>query len=776
MEEKKGRRSRRRIKTSRLIILSLVLLVFVAGGIGLGYLVGAIKNMPDWDPNKLQAAETSYIYDYKGQLTTKLHATEDRENVSLSRIPEDLKNAFIATEDNRFNEHYGFRLDSIARATLANLTSGWGAEGGSTITIQLVNHAFFGQNKEKKLERKIQELILAVQMERKYTKDEILEMYLNRIYFNGGAYGVQAAAKYYYGKNVEDLNLAQSAILAGLVNSPARYSPINHPEAAKDRQALVLQRMVTNGYITQEQANEAKEAPLELVEKKPSNSNQYQYFIDYVIEEGITILKQLDSVDNPEQAMHQQGLRIFTTLDTKIQTAAETVYADKKYFPPDKNGKPVQSAMVVMEAESGAIKALVGGRNNDSKRAFNRATDAKRQPGSAFKPVAVYAPALLKGFSPGTVLDDSPIIYNNWSPKNYDGKYRGPITMRTAVQLSVNVYAVKMLELISPAEGLRFAESMGITTLVSQGPKNDLNLSMSLGGLTYGVTPLELTAAYAVFANQGVYNKPYAITKITDNDGQIIYEHRPEQRVVMDATNAFLMTHMLQSVMTSPGTGARAYFGRPSAGKTGTTNDDTNAWFVGFTPDLVAAVWMGFDEQNISMNNVYGGGYPGTIWKTVMTKAHAGLPARSFPTPPGLTYVNVCKESGKLPNGICPAESLMSEVVAEASVPTEVCDLHVQAEICPESRKLATPWCPTRVTEVFVKRSTGLEAPPGEPQPTDLPWEPCNLHGPQAISDHNGGYWNDNDDDDHDEASVHNSGDSTNSTIRGGKNNNNPNP
>ena len=219
-------------------------------------------------------------------------------------------------------------------------------------------------------------------------------------------------------------------------------------------------------------------------------------------------------------------------------------------------------------------------------------------------------PGAVKGFSPGTVLDDSPVTYNNWSPRNYDGKYRGPITMRTAVQLSVNVYAVKMLELISPAEGLRFAESMGITTLVSQGPKNDLNLSMSLGGLTYGVTPLELTAAYAVFANQGVYNKPYAITKITDNEGRIIYEHRPEQRVVMDATNAFLMTHMLQSVMTSPGTGARAYFGRPAAGKTGTTNDDTNAWFVGYTLDLVAAVWMGFDEQNMSMNNVYGGGYP----------------------------------------------------------------------------------------------------------------------------------------------------------------------
>lgn len=732
------KRTRRKIKTSRLIVLSLLTLVFVVGGIGLGYVVGAIKNMPEWDPTKLNAAETSYIYDYKGQLASKLHTIEDRENVSLNRMPSNLKNAFIATEDNKFYDHHGFRIDSIARAIIANLTGGWGSEGGSTITIQLVNHAFFGQNKEKKLERKIQELILAVQMERKYTKDEILEMYLNRIYFNGGAYGVQAAAKYYFGKSVEDLNLQECAMLAGLVNSPARYSPINHPEAAKSRQETVLQRMVTNGYITEAQANQAKETPLVLADKKTSTHNEYQYFIDNVLEEGTTLLEQAGNIDNPEQAMFQEGLRIFTTMDTNIQKTAEEVYSQDKYFPAGKNDQIVQSAVVVMEADTGAIKAMVGGRKNDNKRGFNRATAAKRQPGSSFKPIAVYAPALLKGFGPGTVLDDSPVTYNNWSPQNYDNKYRGPITMRTAVQLSINIYAVKMLDIIGPAEGLRFAESMGITTLISKGSKSDLNLSMALGGLTYGVTPLELTAAYGVFANQGIYNKPYAITKITDKDGRILYEHRQQQQVVMDSTNAFLMTNMLQSVMVSPGTGARASFGRPSAGKTGTTNDDTNAWFVGYTPDLVAAVWMGYDDQNVSMKGVTGGGYPGTIWKTIMSKAHTGLPARSFPTPPGLTYVTVCKASGKLPNGLCPADEQLSEVFAEAKVPTEVCDLHVQAEICPESGKLATPWCPTRVTGVYVKRGSGLEAPPGEPQPNDLPWEPCNLHGPGAITPNTG--------------------------------------
>jgi penicillin-binding protein 1A len=715
-----------------------MMLVFVIGGIGLGYVAGAIKNMPEWDPTKLNAAETTYIYDYKGQLASKLHSIEDRENVSLNRMPSNLKNAFIATEDNKFYSHRGFRIDAIARATLANVIGGWGSEGGSTITMQLVNHAFFEQNKEKKLERKIQELILAVQMERKYTKDEILELYLNRIYFNGGAYGVQAAAKYYYGKNVEDLELHESAMLAGLVNSPARYSPIKNPEAAKGRQETVLQRMVTNGYITEAQANQAKAKPLVLTEKESSKTYEYQHFIDHILEEGTALLGQSGNLDNPEQALFQKGLRIFTTLDAAIQKNAEEVYSQDKNFPPGKDGKIVQSAVVVLDPSSGAIKALVGGRNVEQKRGFNRATAAKRQPGSSFKPIAVFAPALLKGFSPGTVLDDSPVTYqvgnNTWSPRNYNEKYLGPITMRTAAQLSVNIYAVKMLEIIGPAEGLRFAESLGISTLVSKGAKSDLNLSMALGGLTYGVTPLEMTAAYGTFANQGIYNKPYAITKITDKDGNILYEHRSHQQVVMDPTNAFLLTNILEGVMVSPGTGSKASFGRPSAGKTGTTNDDTNAWFVGYTPDLVAAVWMGYDDQNISMKNVYGGNYPGAIWKTIMSKAHAGLPVRSFPIPAGVTNVSVCKASGKLPNGFCPADQQISEIFVENKAPTEICDLHVQAEICAESGKLATPYCYTRITGVYIKRGTGLEAPPGDPQPQDLPWESCTLHGPGAFS------------------------------------------
>ena len=730
----KENKPRRKIKIGRLIILSLMFIFFIVGGIGLGYVVGAIKNMPDWDPRKLQAAETTFIYDYKGQPVSKLHMLENREEVKLNRMPDHLKNAFLATEDSKFYDHFGVRIDAIARAVLANLVGGWGSEGGSTITQQLIKNAFFNKP-EKTLERKIQELVLSLQLERNYTKNEILEMYLNRIYFDGGAYGVQAASQYYFDKNVEDLELHESAMLAGVVKSPARYSPFRHPEAAKERRSTVLDRMVTNNFISAAEANQAKEKPL-AIERKESNTstNKYQYFLDHVLDEGTEILEKTGKLENPQQAMFQGGLRIFTTLDPRIQEYAESVYAQDKYFPKGKSGKIIQSAIVVIDPRSGEIRAEVGGRKYEQKRGFNRAIAAKRQPGSAFKPIAVFAPALLKGFGPSTVLDDSPVTYNlggsTWTPQNYDGKYLGPITMRTAVQRSINVYAVKLLELIGPNEGLRFAEEAGITTMISRGARNDLNLSMALGGLTNGVTPLELSTAFAIFANQGVYNKPYVITKITDKEGTVLYEHRPEQRVVMDPQNAYLMTSMLQAVLVSPGTGTGANFGRPAAGKTGTTSDYTNAWFVGYTPDLLAAVWMGYDNQNESMGRVSGGNYPAQIWKTVMAKAHEGIRVSNFDLPPGLSNITVCKQSGKIPNGLCPAEDQISEIFSQDKIPTEVCDLHVQAEICPESGKLATSYCPYRVTQVFVKRDIKGE---GEEPADTLPQESCNLHGLDAI-------------------------------------------
>lgn len=741
MEEKRpsrtSRRRRRKINLARFIGRLLLIAVVILGGIGAGYVAAAIKTMPAWDPEKLEAAQSSIVYDYQGKEVSRLYQVENREVVKLSRIPIYLQQAFIATEDDRFYQHHGVRPEAIARAALVNLIEGYGSEGGSTITQQLVKNAFFNKP-EKTLRRKIQEAILALRLERQYSKAEILEMYLNRIYFGEGAHGVQAAARVYFGKNVENLTLSESALLTGLAKSPATYSPFKHPEAAKDRRAVVLDRMAECQFITPEQAEKAKNEPLGVVAKKtsagsaPANSgNTYQYFLDCVIEEASRILEEEGLYDNPQLALYQEGLRIYTTMDSDLQRYTEELYSQDKNFPPGKGDQIVQSAAVVIDPKSGGIRTIVGGRNYTLKRGFNRATDAKRQPGSAFKPIAVYAPALVKGFTPGTVLDDVPVSYkigsDIWSPSNYDGVYRGPITMREAIKRSVNVYAVKMLELIGVSEGIRFAENLGISTLVKQGTKNDNNLSLALGGLTYGVTPLEMAGAYAAFANQGIYIKPYAIEKIEDQNRRVLYQHKSQQQIVMDPRSAYLLTSMLQSVVTSEGgTGQRAYFGRPAAGKTGTTSDDTNAWFAGYTPDLAAVVWMGYDNQSQSMRSVYGGNYPAPLWKAIMQKAHEKIPPHDFTSPGGIVSVTICTRSGKLPGPACPAEELATELFPEEAVPTQTCDRHVLAEVCAESGKLATPYCPARITRSFIKPAPGTGA--GYSFPGQLPSETCPLH------------------------------------------------
>ena len=727
--ERRERKPKRKARWTRVLALSVFLLFLVTAGVGLGYTAVTVMNMPDWDPDKFDAAETTLVYDHKGEVAAQLHAQENRENVKLSRIPRYLQYAVIATEDDHFYQHHGIRLEAIARAVLVNLVKGYGSEGGSTITMQLVKNIFF-EKPEKKMERKIQEAFLALRMERQYTKDEILEMYLNRIPFGEGAYGVQAAAQTYFGKDVENLTLAECALLAGLPNGPSIYSPFRHPEAALERRSKILSRMVECGYLTEAQAQQAEKEPLNLNRKGSVTYNHNQYFVDCVIEETEEILKKLGVYENPQSAIYHSGLRIYTTLDQELQRFCEDIYSQDKYFPPGKKDQMVQSAAVVLNPHTGEVKTIIGGRNYTQKRGFNRAVDARRQPGSAFKPIAVYAPALSKGFSPAYVLDDSPVSYKtgnqDWSPQNYDGKYRGPITMRLAVQDSINIYAVKLLDQIGVSEGVRFAENLGISTLVKSGSKNDYNLSLALGGLTKGVSPLEMAAAFGTFANQGVYVKPYTIEKITDRENRVLYQHRSQQQVVMDPRSAYLMTSMLQSVIQS-GTGTRANIGRPAGGKTGTTSDDTNAWFVGYTPDLAAAVWVGYDNQNESMRNVYGGNYPGPIWKAIMQKAHENIPVHDFAQPAGIAGAVVCRRSGKLPGPNCPLEDQVTELFVEGQAPSEVCDVHVLAEVCPESGKLATPSCPSRMVRSFIKRPD--EAVASNPLPEDLPRESCPLHG-----------------------------------------------
>lgn len=728
-----------KLKYGRIAILAVLLISFIVLGAGIGFVAGALRNMPKYDLNNITGDLSSFVLDKDDQVVTSLKSAKNRVQLEQNEIPEVVKKAVVAIEDQRFYRHHGVDLYRLAGAVVANITKGYGSQGASTITQQLVKMAIL-ENSEKKLRRKIQEAVLAVRLESMYSKEQILTLYLNNIYYGHGAWSLQTAAQVYFGKDARDLNLDEAAMLAGVINLPGRYSPYLNMEKAKQRQALVLNEMVKMNYISKEEAEQAKERPLTLVGLK-SNNYKFQSFVDYVIEEAAARLE-LDSSDITN--LYTAGFRFYTTMDTKTQEAAEEVYADEKNFPAGKKDEIVQSAMVVLNPHTGEVVALMGGRNQQGERQFNRAVDATRQPGSAFKPVAVYGPALEKGYSPATVLDDTLQEYDTPAGSktfvNYDSRYRGLISMRTGIQYSINTVAVKMLEKIGVTEGFNFAKNLGISTLVESGKANDMGLSLALGGLTKGVSPLELAAAYGAFDNQGVYVEPYVIRKIEDRDGNVLYQHKPVKRVVMSPQTAYLMTDMLRTVVEA-GTATKARLtDRPVAGKTGTTSFDVDAWFVGYTPDLVGAVWIGYDQKE-AMYNQYGGSVGGPIWKKVMTVAHQDLPASSFPVPEGIATIPVDYKSGLLPSSLTPPEYVVTEKFNSNYLPTEVSNVWVQLPVCAETGQLLTENCPTAVTGVFLKRPVPWT---GNTPPEDANLEPpsdyCALHGGGAPSTSTGGF------------------------------------
>jgi penicillin-binding protein 1A len=597
-------------------------------GAGLGFLTASIHTMPSLK-GELKPAASSQIYDVNGHLITTIHSVENRVPVPLSKIPQNLQNAFVAAEDARFYQHIGIDPRGIMRAIWSNITDRGVSEGGSTITQQLAKNALLTQ--DRTLKRKIQEAMLALQIERQYTKTEILELYLNQIYFGQGAYGVQAAAQTYFGKNVEDLSLAECAMLAGIPKSPNYYSPSSNMKAAKERQAVVLEQMVKYDYISQATADQAKNATIKLASRPKTNNEVATYFVDYVSQ----ILIDKYGAD----AVYKDGLKIYTTLDIDMQHAAEKALTELPTYRTDSNGiKQPQGALVAIDPTNGYIKAMVGGRGNDQ---FNRAVMAERQPGSAFKPF-VYLAAIESGMTPATIVDDSPISFGSWSPVNYDGKFHGPVSLRTALEDSLNVVAVKLANQVGPDKILYYAQQLGISTLVMQGATNDRNLATALGGLTRGVTPLEIASAYGVIANHGVRVEPVAIIKVVDRNGKVLEQHQPREKAVVNERSTYLLTDMMRGVLIN-GTGAGANIGRPAAGKTGTTNDYKDAWFVGFTPDLVAAVWMGLDNDG-NLHGVTGGNLPATIWRDFMTSALAKVPARDFTRPSGIVSATIAKD------------------------------------------------------------------------------------------------------------------------------------
>ncbi len=527
--------------------------------------------------------------------------------ITIGEVPPYLPKAFVAIEDRRFYDHFGIDPIGLGRALVNNLRRAGGVQGGSTLTQQLAKNLFLTQ--ERTAARKIQEAILALWLERTYSKDQILELYLNRVYFGSGAYGVEAAAQRYFNKSARSVTIAEAAMLAGLVQAPSRLAPNRNPEAAEKRAQLVIAAMADQGLISQNAAKTALVAPAEAAERIGAGS--VNYAADYV----------MDVLDDFIGAV-EGDVTVLTTIDTKLQASAETILVEALAAQGAKQG--VSQGAVVSMANDGGIRALIGGRDY-TKSQFNRATAAKRQPGSAFKPF-VYLAALEKGLTPDTIRDDSPVSFKGWEPENYSRSYRGPVTLQTALAHSLNTIAARLINEVTPREVIRAAQRLGINSALQP------NLSLALG--TSEVTPVELTAAYATFANGGQSVLPYVIREVKSSAGKVIYARAATSfGPVIQPQTLSMMNAMLHQVMVS-GTGTKANIpGWEVGGKSGTTQDFRDAWFVGYTARLVTSVWLGNDD-NSAMKRVAGSGLPAEIWGKYMKAAHAGL--QPAPLPGGL--------------------------------------------------------------------------------------------------------------------------------------------
>ena len=557
----------------------------------------------------------SFIYEDNGELLFEVHGEINRTPVPIKNMPLHVQRAFVAIEDERYYKHRGVDLKAIIRAAVGYYRSGEITQGGSTITQQVVRIYFLSP--EQTMQRKVREAVLAVEFERRFSKDEILELYLNRVYFGEGAYGIQSASKVYFNKNSEDLSLDEGALLAALVQAPSHFNPYYNDEGVMWRRNVVLDKMNEQGYISSRQRVDARDKPI-VLDSAASMGNYHSFFIDYVIDEAMEIVS--------SESFFRGGLRIYTTFEPEIQAKVEEVCNRNELFP----SELMEVAVAMVENGTGEIKALVGGRQYVVVRGLNRATQLTRQPGSAFKPIAVYVPAFELGYSPNSVIQDTPFKQAGYEPKNSGGGFYGSVSIRTAVQWSRNVAAVRLLNQIGINEGFEMCQKLGFDLV-----EDDRCLPLALGGLTNGVTPLQMAGAYTTFANEGVYIKPYAIKRIEDAQGEVIYEH-PQGVMVMKATSAAYTTDVLRAVVNS-GTGTRARLkGIPVAGKTGTTelpntpeyrgiNGNKDAWFVGYTEEYTMAVWLGFDEVNMSRRNYltsYGGNQPAEIFRLAMASVY----------------------------------------------------------------------------------------------------------------------------------------------------------
>ena len=649
----KGRRIWRRVWRTSLVVMVLLLL---AGGIaGCIAYERITEDLPDLSQAAAPLAETSVIYDRDGNVLTELHAEQNRTYVPLASIPRQLRQAVISTEDQNFYEHKGVDPFGIARALWVNVTQGK-HHGGSTITQQYVVNAFI--EREDTLTRKVKEAILAYQLESQFSKDEILEKYLNTIYFGHGAYGVQAASVTYFGKDVGALTTAECAMIAGVIKSPGNYSPRNDPEAAKNRRDTVLGQMLSLGYIDQTTHDAAVAEPFTLA-TPTAESTVAPYFVEWVKQ---TIIDQF----GPD-AVYKGGLQVYTTISPKAQAAAENAIASVLDQPDDPS-----AALVSLDPRTGEVLALVGGKDFNTQQ-FNVAVQGPRQPGSSFKPFVLVA-ALESGISPEQPYESAAGSFpipggQTW--KVTGSSAGGPMRLRVATEKSINsIYAQLILE-VGADTVAETAKKMGITTPIRAVP------AIALG--SQEVTPLEMASAYGTLANNGTHVPAHGITKVVAMDGEVLLQADTSGTEVISPAVAYLTTDILKGVI-SRGTGTAAKIGRPAAGKTGTTQEYRDAWFVGYTPEMATAVWMGHVEGQVEMTSVHGrkvtgGSFPAQIWGAYMKAALADVKATDFVKPKGITSATICLETGLVASENCTTTA--SAIFLSGKVP-EPCEIHAQ--------------------------------------------------------------------------------------------------
>jgi penicillin-binding protein 1A len=635
-EDPPARAARRWFRVILIVIgVVAVLAAAAVGGIAMWIFTILPRGLPSVTAlENLEPLQGTKVYDDNDELLTELHV-ERRIFVPLAQIPQTLRDAIVATEDRRFFSHWGVDPIGIARAVVQNYRRGRIVEGGSTITQQLTKVLFL--TPDKSLERKLKEAALALQLERRYSKDRILEMYLNQIYFGHGAYGVEAAARTYFGKGVAELTVREAALLAGLPRAPTTYSPFEHPEAARARREIVLRRMAEFGVLDEGERKKILRTDLGLIPPERRRTSG-QYFLDYV-------QKSLEEQYGAD-VVFKAGLHVYTTLNPATQLAAEQALreglnalearAAKSGSGEGRADRP-EGAVVTIEPATGYVRAIVGG-YDFFRSEFNRAVQAKRQPGSAFKPF-VYIAALEAGYTPATRIDDSPVNYpigrngQAWKPENYDRKFRGSTTLQQAIEESVNVVTVKLQEKVGINKTVQVARRFGIASKLTP----DLTLALGSSDLSL----LELTSAYGALANQGTWIPPTTIRYVTDLNGKLLEEHVPEGREAATPETAYVVTHMLRGVVER-GTGQAAKaLGRPIAAKTGTTNDYSNAWFIGYTPRLATGVWVGYDRPRSLGRDETGSRVAVPIWVAYMGKILANSPREDFPIPERVVIASV---------------------------------------------------------------------------------------------------------------------------------------